>query len=186
MKFLEVEHKFLVPEDFSLTDFKAACRLLHPVREKTVSVQDTYYVPQWDAGFIFRHRQDEELHELTVKTRGGDPEVRTEVNVGLGGAADAAEVVAAFMQTVGTSDPLGIQKTLRVFDFPDCEVVHYTASHAGRFVHCVEFEAKHQKDLESAHSVLQRYEKALGFDSHERSSVSLFDLLVPLQSQVKA
>ena len=181
MKFLEVEHKFIVSQDFPLDEFKTACRRLRPVREKTVVVQDSYYLPEWSKDFILRHRQDAELHQLTVKTRNADPQVRTEVNLELAAAAEAAQMVTKFMQTIGTSAPLGIEKTLLVFDFADCEVVHYAASHAGRCIYCVEFEARQQKDLQSAYDVLQRYEKALGFNAQDRCSVNLFDLLIPAQ-----
>ncbi|MGB2135170.1 MAG: hypothetical protein ACPHYG_04195, partial [Flavobacteriales bacterium] len=45
---------------------------------KALTVTDTYYVPPGQANRIYRHRIDKEIQQLTLKSRGGDNEVRTE------------------------------------------------------------------------------------------------------------
>ena len=70
-------------------------------------------------------------------------------------------------------------KDIEVWEFADCEVVHYTASGGGRVVHCVVFEAKHAATVEEAVAAIGRYERMTGFGDAERSMASLVDLLFP-------
>ena len=81
--FLEIEHKFVVDAGFDREALFAACRALDPEREKALTVTDTYYVPPGQANRIYRHRIDKEIQQLTLKSRGGDNEVRTEINLDL-------------------------------------------------------------------------------------------------------
>ena len=134
--FLEIEHKFVVDADFDREALFVACRALNPEREKALTVTDTYYVPPGQANRIYRHRIDLEIQQLTLKSRGGDNEVRTEINLDLGAARSQADAVEAWMGVIGALPGYGIVKEIRVFDFPDCEVVYYEATHKALCVCC--------------------------------------------------
>jgi len=174
---VEIEHKFLVGDGFDCEGWVVACQALGPDREKQVRVLDTYYVPVNEKAWIYRHRYDEEIHQLTVKSRGGDTEVRTEINLDLSGNDQAAKV-SAFMATLQIEERHEVVKQIHVFDFPDCEIVHYVAKCGSRVASCVEFEAIGATSVEGALAVLQHYESALGFDPMKRTKINLFDLLV--------
>jgi hypothetical protein len=176
-QFLEIEHKFVVPETFDLETFARACRDLHPQVEKTVAVHDVYHVLAGRSDIIFRHRFDRELQQLTLKTRGVDNEVRTEINLALQDPVQEAGV-SAFLSAIGPTERFPIQKQIHVFEFADCEIVHYTAQYEQRTVSCVEFEAVGAPDTATALATLERYEQALGFDAATRTSVNLFEMLV--------
>ena len=180
--FLEIEHKFVVDTGFDREALFEACRALEPEREKALTVTDTYYVPPGQANRIYRHRIDKEIQPPTLKSRGGDNEVRTEINLDLGAARSQTDAVEAWMGVIGALPGYGIVKEIRVFDFPDCEVVYYEATHDALRVCCVEFEAKYAGSEEDGLATLQRYERRLGFDANDREKVNLFDLLVTAQS----
>lgn len=182
IEFLEIEHKFVVDEGFDREALFAECRAMEPEREKALTVTDTYYVPPGQANRIYRHRIDKEIQQLTLKSRGGDNEVRTEINLDLGAARSQADAVEAWMGVIGALPGYGIVKGIRVFDFPDCEVVYYEATHKSMRVCCVEFEAKYAESEVEGLATLQRYEQRLGFDANDREKVNLFDLLVTAQS----
>lgn len=176
---LEIEHKFIVPADFDRAAFAAAAQLRGPLRTAAVEVEDSYFVVAANPAVIFRHRCDRERQELTVKTRGGDCEVRLEVNLRLDQQrGNQRAAVAAFLQPFGVRWQGTLRKDLVVFEFADCEIVHYRAESPDGRVACVEFEAVGQPDIATARAVLARYEAALGFADRERSQVSLFDLLL--------
>ena len=85
-----------------------------------------YYVPPGRRTH-HRHRIDKEIQQLTLKSRGGDNEVRTEIN--LTWALPAPKLMPeAWMGVIGALPGYGIVKEIRVFDFPDCEVVYYEAT----------------------------------------------------------
>ena len=180
--FLEIEHKFVVKRDFNRDALFTGCRALAPEREKALTVTDTYYVPPGQADCIYRHRIDKEIQQLTLKSRGGDNEVRTEINLDLGASRSQSDAVEAWMGVIGALPGHGIVKEIRVFDFPDCEVVYYDAIHKTKQICCVEFEAKYADSEEEGLAILQRYEEQLGFDATQREKVNLFDLLVTAQS----
>lgn len=177
--FLEIEHKFLVAPDFDLAAFTRSCLGLRPVHHKSLRVQDTYYVLAGRADVVLRHRLDAEIQQLTLKTRGADVEVRGEVNLALSLHSDQSPAIHSFLSHLGIEAEYGIVKDIAVFEFPDCEVVHYTARHGNSVVHCVEFEAVGTSSVPEALEILARYEAALGFADAERSSTSLLDLLIP-------
>lgn len=184
--FREVEHKFLVGEDFDLPGFITRARQLGPSGTTELRVEDTYFVAASCPGAIFRHRYDAERQELTMKSRAtpasgkrmvGDPEVRREVNLRLAGE-NQREAVAAFLEPLSITWRGTLTKDICVFYFPDCEVVHYAAWTPLRRVRCVEFEAVGCGDLTQARAVLAAYEERLGFAGKERVKASLFDLLL--------
>lgn len=182
MRFTEIEHKFVVPETFDLPRFRAAVEVLGPVRSFALRVRDRYFLTEHGEArrYVIRHRYDEALQHLTIKALEADPEVRNEINLDLGqDAGDQSATVDAFVERLGATWRGDIAKDIEVWEFPTCEVVHYTASAAGRQVRCVEFEALHAASVEEALAVLTHYERAAGFGDAERSRASLVDLLFP-------
>jgi len=182
LRFTEVEHKFVVDDQFDVDAFGAALDALHPSRTTSLRVLDTYYLLAGSRArrYVVRHRYDPELHHLTVKTLQADSEVRQEVNIDLGHhAGDQRAQIDAFLEQLGIEWSGSLQKELMVWYFPDVEVVHYRASTGSREIRCVEFEAIHKPTLREALQVLRRYEAATGFDEIQRSHQSLPQMLFP-------
>lgn len=184
MRFKEIEHKFVVAASFDVDRFRRAVEALtpSPVRTFALRVRDRYFLTDHGRAnrYVIRHRHDEELHHLTVKSLSPDPEVRDEINLDLGQhAGDQAAVVDAFVVRLGAVWQGDVVKDIEVWEFAACEIVHYTASGGGRVVHCVEFEAKHAANVDEALAVLSRYERETSFGEATRSMASLVDLLFP-------
>lgn len=184
MQFTEIEHKFVVGAAFDLDAFRAAVEALRPgaLRTFALRVRDRYFLTEHGRArrYVIRHRYDDELHHLTVKALETDPEVRSEINLDLGQhAGDQAAAVDAFLAKLGAVWEGDVSKDIEVWEFADCEVVHYRATGGGREVHCVEFEAKHAATVEEAVGILARYERETGFGDATRSMASLVDLLFP-------
>lgn len=180
--FKEIEHKFVVDAGFDLEAFDRALTVLQPIRRGRIEVLDRYFVTEdgLSRGYVLRHRYDRELHQLTIKSRESDPQVRDEITLDLGHhAGDQREAVDAFMARMGVRWTGSLTKDLRVWYFTDCEVVHYVARAEGREVHCVEFEAIAPTSVPDALSVLARYEAATGLDGATRERASILDLLFP-------
>jgi hypothetical protein len=180
LRFTEIEHKFVVDEDWALAGLRRSLDALSPSRHVTLRVRDRYFITEAGRvrGFILRHRHDRELHELTIKTVATDAEVREEVNVALR-PGDQDATVDAFVSAQGLVWAGELWKDIEVWHFNDCEVVHYTARGDGQVVHCVEFEATHKASLNDALAVLARYEAATGFASRTRTQASLLELVWP-------
>lgn len=184
MRFTEIEHKFVVDEHFDLARFRTQMEALGPTRTTTLRVRDRYFFTDHGRGhrYVIRHRYDSELQHLTIKALEADPEVRGEINLDLGQhAGNQAATVEAFVERLGATWSGDVVKDIEVWYFPACEVVHYTAFTRDRTVRCVEFEAIHQAALEDALAVLDRFERAAGFDEATRSRSSLVELLFPGQ-----
>ncbi len=182
LRFTEVEHKYVVGEDFDLDAFAQALAGLGPLRTGRVQVRDRYFLTEagLDRRFVIRHRFDTELHHLTLKALSADTEARTEVNLDLGQhAGDQADCVEAFLAPFGVRWSGTIRKDVRVWYFGDCEVVYYEARTDDRVVCCVEFEATRKPTLDVARAIVARYERATGFDPSTRSHRSLVELLFP-------
>ncbi len=184
MRFKEIEHKFVVGAAFDLDGFRAAVEALRPVPLRTFAlrVRDRYFLTEHGRAhrYVIRHRYDEEMHHLTVKSLEADPEVRDEINLDLGQhAGDQAATVDAFLARLGAVWEGDVLKDIEVWEFAECELVHYRATGGGREVHCVEFEAKHAATVDDAVGVLTRYERATGFGEATRTMASLVDLLFP-------
>ena len=182
LRYTEIEHKFVVGDDFDLPRFRAAVERLDPTRTNALQVRDRYFLTE--AGrrgrFILRHRYDAELHHLTLKSLARDTEVRSEVNLDLGHhAGDQASAVDAFVERLGVTWRGVLVKDLTVWDFPDMEVAHYRASTDSRAVECVEFEATRKQSLAAALRTVERYERATGFGDATRSRRSLPQILFP-------
>lgn len=184
MRFTEVEHKFVVGQQFDVDAFRAVVQALDPppLRSFALRVLDRYFLTEHGRAhrYVIRHRYDASLHHLTVKSLEADPEVRDEINLDLGQhAGDQAATVDAFVKRLGATWSGDITKDIEVWEFPQCEIVHYTAWSGDREVHCVEFEAVHVASLEDALAVLERFERAAGFGDATRTMDSLVDLLFP-------
>lgn len=182
MRFTEIEHKFVLDDAFDLAAFRSALEALGPERHTTLRVQDRYFLTADGRArhYILRHRYDHEIHQLTIKSLASDPEVRDEISLDLGHhAGDQAAQVDAFATRLGVAWSGALHKELDVWYFPDCEVVHYVATSGDRVARCVEFEAVRPASVAAALAVIDRYERATGFDPAARSRQSLVDLLFP-------
>ena len=182
MRFKEIEHKFVVDDQFDLVRFGRTLDALGPSRHTSLQSRDRYFLTEDGRArrYVLRHRCDIEIHHLTIKSLAADPEVRDEITLDLGHhAGDQAAAVDAFVAGMGVAWSGTLQKDLNVWYFPDCEVVHYVASGGARTVSCVEFEATIRKSVPGALAIVERYERATGFDAANRSLHSLVDLLFP-------
>ena len=182
MRFTEIEHKFVLEADFDLGPFTRALEALRPHRVDALQVRDRYFLTGDGRArhYVLRHRFDRELHQLTIKSLASDPQVRDEINLDLGHhKGDQAAVVDAFAGRMGVVWRGDLLKALDVWYFADCEVVHYVATSGDRTVRCVEFEAIGQASVPDALAVIDRYERATGFDPVTRSRQSLVDLMFP-------
>ncbi len=179
IQFLEIEHKYLLTNDFIPDNFIDQVQSLGPTGESIVAVNDTYYVTKGCPGHIFRHRIDHEIQQLTVKSLSDDPDVRTEVNLMLGHQwGDQKDYVDAFLKTLGILWQGIIQKKVWAYYFPQCEVVYYEATFGKRSVKCIEIEAKGAKSIVDAKAKIFEYEKKLQLTSWSRETQSLFQILL--------
>lgn len=182
LQFKEIEHKYIVDEQFDLLRFRQAVEALGPTRTSTIGVEDRYFLTEGGRArrFLMRHRYDAELHHLTIKSLEADTQVRVEVNLDLGHhAGQQASQVDAFMNLLGVVWSGTLRKELEVWYFPDCEVVYYQASTASRSVRCVEFEARRKDSLHEALATVERFERGTGFSGATRSRLSLPQILFP-------
>ena len=175
--FTEIEHKFIVEKNFDKEDFFNKIRALSPTKIAKIAVRDTYFVLQNDRKHVYRHRFDNEIQQLTVKSVESDSAVRTEINLPIDQSkGDQKEAVAAFMKALGCSWSGEIRKDIDVAYFADCEVVFYQAVGPSNVVDCVEFEAVSPSSIDAGLAVLKKYETILGFAGRQRESKSLFEL----------
>ena len=179
LKFLEVEHKFVVSSTFDRSIFFRRVRALKPKREAKVSVKDRYYLLRERRDLVFRHRLDREIQQLTVKSLQGPIEARLEINLHLGHEhGNQHDAIKALLSAIGPMWSGVIAKQVYVFEFRDCEVVYYSARCGQHVIYCVEFEATKKTSRKAAVEILNRYEKKLGFDPRGRSTKSLFEMLL--------
>ena len=179
MDFLEIEHKFVLPDDWCLDSFLELVKDLKPQRSDEISVEDRYFVTKALPGHVYRHRIDEQIQHLTVKSLEQDSAVRLEVNLDLGlHRGDQALAVEAFLKPLGILWKGILTKHVRVFYFADAEIVHYTARYKGKQISCVEIEAKHPKTVNDALAIIENFTSMLRLDRSMRSDLSLFHLLL--------
>lgn len=183
-RFIEIEHKFIVADGFDEGRLRRVLAELEPTRTNRIRVRDRYYLTTQGAaqGFVLRHRFDEELQQLTLKSLGADTEVRGEVNLDLGSRdshQDQAAQVESFVERLGVVWRGTIHKDVEVWYYPDCEVVRYEATTESRRITCVEFEALQKDSVDDALATLERFERATGFLGTPRSHLSLPQLLFP-------
>jgi hypothetical protein len=182
LRFTEIEHKFVVDDQFDLAAFDHTLRGMGPDKTTSLQVRDNYYLTDTGRteGFLIRHRFDPELHHLTLKALEPDTEARAEINLDLGHhIGDQQAAVDAFLDRLGVRWRGILQKDLAVWQFRDIEVVHYRATTETRTIRCVEFEATHKPSLRDALAVVHRYEEATGFNKRDRCRQSLPQMLFP-------
>ena len=182
LRFTEIEHKFVMGDDFDPRSLADALEPLQPTRTNALQVRDRYFLTEAGrrGGFIIRHRYDPELHHLTLKSLTQDTQVRAEINLDLGHhVGDQAAAVDAFVDRLAVTWSGVIHKDLTVWYFPDVEVAYYRASTGTHSVQCVEFEATQKHSLADALRTLERYERATGFGDAPRAHRSLPQILFP-------
>ena len=178
--FKEIEHKFVVGDDFDLDAFRRRVQALGPNKTTVLAVRDVYYLSEHHPAHIYRHRYDAELQHLSVKSLEADSEVRTEINLDLGQHLGNQQLtVEAFLETLDVAWRGMVEKNIEVFYFPDCEIVYYQASAGSGSVCCVEFEAIGATSLDDAFAVLDAYEKRTSFADRQRTTKPLVELLFP-------
>lgn len=180
LQFLEIEHKFLVSEDFDFDGFDSKLKSLNPSLSKHVDVVDTYFVLESTKGHVYRHRYDKEIQQLSIKSISKDPSVRKEVNLDLSGD-NQISFVRGFLEAGNILFEGSINKSVFVYEFSDAEIVYYRANHNNKYVSCVEIEAKNASSVESAKAIIESYERKIGLDSSQREKSTLFDLLLGAQ-----
>lgn len=178
LRFLEIEHKFLVPDDFDVSAFERKLLAWKPEKHYETEVCDSYYVVKSAPGYVYRHRYDNLLQELTVKSLGNN-EVRTEVNLALDRAkGNQAQTVEAFLRPLGILHSARLHKSVKVFYFDLVEIVFYRATHEDLAVSCIEIEARHPRSIDEAKAQLALWEGRLGLEPEKRCQDSLLKLLV--------
>lgn len=176
-KFKEFEHKYLLAGTESVESIFESLRSVSGGKEKALEVTDTYFYAGTSPKFVYRHRRDREIQQLSVKSLGSDARERTEINLHFLNDDDQFEAVVRFMSTLGEFRKLSIHKSIQVIDFPDCECVYYEATNGSKTVRCFEFEALGAENLDQALHIISRYEKLAGFTPDNRCHQSLFELL---------
>jgi adenylate cyclase class IV len=175
---LEIEHKFIVSEDFETESFFERLRQQGCEKEFSTEVVDTYYFCQANKDFILRHRKDDRIEQLSYKSMGIDSEIRTEINLNLEMGKNPESMIREFCQKMGLTESARLLKSVRVFEFSDVEIVHYIARLGEKKIRCVEFESTNHSSPEAAKKTIRNYESNLGFDDLKRENQSLFELLV--------
>ncbi len=176
--FKEIEHKFIVGDDFDLADFRSRMRGQEASKTTVLTVRDIYYWSEHHPRVIYRHRWDPELQHLSVKSLEKDTEVRVEVTIDLGQhRGNQQTTVEAFLDTLDITWRGEIVKDIEVYHFPDCEVVYYRGTAGDTTVACVEFEAVRQDSIDDALEVLRKHEELAGFSSRQRTPKTLVELL---------
>ena len=177
-KFLEVEYKFILSDDVQFEQFRSRLSCMNPVRQTEVNTVDTYFLLQNNSQFIYRHRFDQELQQLTVKSMSGDPSVRTEINLDLSRDENQSAAVVEFLRTFGIKAQSSLAKDLIVFYFQNVEIALYRAQAADRSILCLEIEAIDFADIESAKSDINKWCQLLGLAPDTREMRSLFEILL--------
>lgn len=176
-KFKEFEHKYLLTGTESVESIFEALRSVTGGKEKALEVTDTYFYEGASPKFVYRHRRDREIQQLSVKSLGKDARDRTEINLNFLNNVNQFEAVDRFMATLGAFRKLSIRKSIQVIDFPDCECVYYEATNGTKTVRCFEFEALGAENLDKALTIISKYETVAGFTPDLRCHQSLFELL---------
>ena len=115
-----------------------------------------------------------------MKSRGGDTQVRLEVNLDLGQhKGDQRDAVERFLGVREIAWRGTLFKDIEVYYFADCEAVYYEARASERSLRCVELEAIAQTSLDDAIQVIRRYREATGFGGARREKKPLVELLFP-------
>ena len=175
-EYIEYEHKFVVDDNFNVKQFTTAVLALKPSNYYSVSVRDDYYLPNNHPQYIYRHRSDRLLNQLTYKCLSNDSEKRVEINLDLQPETTSA-TVEQFIKTMGDFARISLTKEVTVFYFQDIEIVYYEARYKKRRINCVEFEIRNYQNDMQANAILQEFETKLGFTPQQRATKSLLELM---------
>ena len=179
-EFLEIEHKFVLTDCQSKSAMLSKLASLEAPQTTEISVQDRYYVLNGVRDRVFRHRLDSEIQQLTMKSFGKSPEVRSEVNIHLGlSRGDQSAAIGAFLAGFGEFATIEIQKKVWVYYFKTVEIVYYEASCEDRAVRCLEIEARAPKSVDQGLAEIEKYENKIGFAGAAASTQSLLELVGP-------
>ena len=185
MKFKELEHKYICPVDYPLERFTDQAKKTPFIDSYTVNVVDTYFLLKAAPRVVYRHRFDQKIQQLTVKSLADDNECRQEINLNLEPGITQIDKVTGFLAPFSIFWKGAIEKIVTVFLYDDCEVVYYSASLADKIVSCVEFEATRFDSIDEGLSTIGNYEKLFDFNSENRCKESLLDLLAPPEALEK-
>jgi adenylate cyclase class IV len=179
MKYLEIEHKYLVSADFDRAAFTEKLLARDPEKHYKTQVEDTYFLVRHAPQAIYRHRYDGMIQQLTVKSVASqDNEARLEVNLNLDLKENQSEAVGAFLQPLGLLWSGALSKSVEVFYFEDVEIVYYQARHGARDVACIEIEARKARSLEDGQKTLKLWAERISLNPDERCRQTLVQLLI--------
>ncbi|NRA64286.1 MAG: CYTH domain-containing protein [Pseudobacteriovorax sp.] len=184
-EYLEIEYKYVLDDKDNDGLIRKAISELGPVKTFQVDVEDSYFYSPLTPDYVFRHRFDREIQQLTMKSITKDPTVRKEVNIALNqdrGSQLAA--VHAFLEPLQVSISATIKKRVWAYYFRDVEIVYYEASRHGCDVSCVEIEAIDPETVQRGKELIELYANKLCLDPEMLSSSALFSLLVPEFSEM--
>lgn len=179
--FLEIEHKFVLDQSKPRDQILELLGALPSQKKTQINVVDQYFLTPLLPKRVFRHRLDEEIQQLTLKSLEDSPEVRKEINLNLGlDFGDQGNAIQAFIeQLVPEFESFKINKQVWVFYQKDAEIVYYEARAAELSVRCLEIEALNAPTIETGLATISRYEKVLGFEADQASNKTLLELLAP-------
>ena len=177
-KYREIEHKYTFSSTQELASYIDRCHGLTHVRHSQLVVVDTYFLAKKSPDVVYRFRKDNELCQLTVKELKNDAENRLEVNLNLDRSCSDLEDARAFLAPLGIAFEGAITKALSVFYFEDAEIAIYQAQSLTGVAYCLEIEALGWDCIDTAFSVLDKYERALELCTKERTHSSLFQMLI--------
>jgi adenylate cyclase class IV len=164
-----------VGSNFDFKAFRAKLELKNPQKSYDVVVEDRYFFSSENPTFVYRHRRDKILNQLTYKNIGTDAEQRTEINLDLDKNV-ASESVEAFISKIGKFKNKIIKKNVSVFYYEDVEIVYYSATDGAQRFYCVEFEVRDFETRQKSLDILIKHERELGFNSKDRCEKSLLEL----------
>lgn len=177
-KYYEVEHKYTFSSEQELASYINRCHGMAHIRHNELVVVDNYFLTNNSPDVVYRFRKDRELCQLTVKELKSDAENRYEVNLNLDKSCSDLEDARAFLAPLGVSFEGAITKALSVFYFEDAEIAIYQAQSRSGVAYCLEIEAIGWDCIDTALSVLDKYEQALELGTKERTHSSLFQMLI--------
>ena len=172
LRFKEIEHKYIVDERFDLQRFRDVVATLRPARTFSIRVRDRYYPDRGRPCPAFRDPAP--LRRRAAPADREDARAPTprsasrSISISDITPATSRRRSTRFSASWASSGSGTLHKDLEVWDFPDCEVVHYQASTDRRSVRCVEFEATRKDSLDGGACDVEKYERATGFDARRQ------------------
>ena len=177
-QFTEIEHKYIVPSNFDWSVLIEAARKIGPEREFSVVVIDHYYRVKSAPDYVYRHRKDKLIEELTIKSLSQvDSRDRFEVNLPVDCGDEG--IIRAFLSPLELFWDGRVKKDVLVFEYKESEIVFYEASSDSKTLRCLEIEAKNFEKKSEAFDRINQIESILGVTNWSREKKSLLQLLFP-------